>query len=328
MMHTRQIQGKCVVTEVVQKSEAWQKGIRQGDMIESVDGLTIEKKIEKLKPFMRMCSSQRNFLENAYRRILDGDVNTFTTIKTNSNNGISKNVRLRRVTTRDEEVIKPGFALTKGKYVWYGRHPAGIGYIRIKSFMGRDEVASEFYNALEQLKNTDGLMVDVRENPGGFGTGQPNIIGRFLTKRTKVDIVYTRDGTDHNDFRVREIYYSPSGKWQYVKPAALLINSITGSASDMFTCTFAGSGRVITVGSTTHGNLTGEGIYVQLPCKLVVRISHGYICSPDGRIVEGNGTEPMFKVEYTINDIMSNNDPVIEKAVQELHAKITTTKKH
>jgi C-terminal processing protease CtpA/Prc len=48
-------------------------------------------------------------------------------------------------------------------------------------------------------------------------------------------------------------YLGPSGPWQYTRPIALLVNDVTGSAADLFACELRSAGRVLTVGSTTHG---------------------------------------------------------------------------
>ena len=45
--------------------------------------------------------------------------------------------------------------------------------------MGREEIADEFDRALEKLKDTPGLIIDVRDNDGGSGVPQPRIIGRL-----------------------------------------------------------------------------------------------------------------------------------------------------
>ena len=57
----------------------------------------------------------------------------------------------------------------------------------------------------------------------------------------------------------------------------LMINDVTGSASDLFALELRSATNVVTVGTTTHGNLSGVAVYGVLPCGLVVRISNGYI---------------------------------------------------
>ncbi len=279
-MSTRLIEGKLVISEVVKDSEAYKKGLRSGSVIVAVNGLSIKAKIKKIRPLIRMYSSERCFIENAYRQILNGKKGSSVSIKFIVSAGnFPKIVRLKRVTSRKAEIIQPSFRVNKGKFIWYGRHPTGYGYIRILSFNGRMEIADEFDQALERLKNTHGLIIDVRENPGGFGTAQARIIGRFITSKTKVAIGYRKNGPKHESFSKRDTYFEPTGNWQYTKPVALLINAITGSACDLFTCRMISTGRAITIGTTTHGNLTGGGVYVQLPCNLVVRVSNGYVHS-------------------------------------------------
>ena len=132
------------------------------------------------------------------------------------------------------------------------------------------------------------------------------------------NISYQRNGPKHDDFKERKSFLMPSGAWRYTKPVGLLTNSITGSASDPFTAKFVSTGRVITMGQTTHGNVTGEGIYVRLPCNLVVRVSNGYIADASGRIIEGNGTQPQIRIEPTLEDAQRGIDGVLERAFVEL----------
>jgi carboxyl-terminal processing protease len=317
LMHTRLIEGKCVVTEVEEGSEAQSNGIFRGCVVLEVDGLPVEEKIEAIRPLLPMYSSERAFLEKAYREILNGERGTRVEIAFMNAAGLRATASLQRVDSRQEEIIKPSFNVTKGRFIWYGIDPSGCGYIRIRSFLGRMEIAEEFDAALEQMKDTPGLIIDVRDNGGGSGVSQLGIIGRFITSKTLVSKDYVRNGPWHGDFRESDDYCLPAGNWQYTKPVALLINSSTGSASDFFVCRFKSTARPIIIGTTTHGNLTGWAVYAQLPCNLVVRISNGYIRDLTGRNIEGNGTDPQIKVEATIKDIVNGTDPVIERAAKE-----------
>ncbi|MFH1614738.1 MAG: S41 family peptidase [Planctomycetota bacterium] len=318
-MNTRLIEGKLVVTEVLEGSEAYANGLRTGAVITGVDGTSVKEKIERNRPLMHMYSSERCFLEQVYRQILSGKKGSTVSIKFIApGENLPKIARLKKVTSEKEKIIEPNFHVNKNKYIWEGVHPSGYGYIRILTFSGREEIADEFDSALERLKNTHGLIIDVRENPGGFGTAQPRIVGRFITSKTKVDISYTKNGPGHEDFTKHETYFEPMGNWQYTKPIALLTNAITGSASDLFVCRMISTGRPITIGTNTHGNSTGTCVYVLLPCNLVVRVSAGYICDATGRIIEGNGNIAEIQVEPTISDILNRTDSVVEQAVKKL----------
>ena len=187
-VRTRRIEGKLVVTDVEEKSDAYADGLRPGNVITGIDGMEVNEKIDKIRPFMKMVSSERCFLEKAYRQILCGPKSSNVTIRFITLDGQVKIARLKRIAPYKEIIADPGFPVTKQEYVWHGIHPSGYGYIRITSFNGRYEGADEFDKALEQLKNTPGLILDVRENPGGFGPGQEQIIGRFITACSMVNI--------------------------------------------------------------------------------------------------------------------------------------------
>jgi C-terminal processing protease CtpA/Prc len=76
--------------------------------------------------------------------------------------------------------------------------------------------------------------------------------------------------------------------------------------------------RVTTVGTTTHGNLSGVELYAVLPCGLVVRISNGYLSDTKDRSIEVNGNVPDITVETSIQDYLSGRDPVLERASEVL----------
>lgn len=315
----RKIEDMAVVSDVPVRSQAYAKGIRRGSIITEVDELPIKVKIEQNRPLMIMFSSEQAFQEYAYRYLLNGAQNTKVTIKYIApDNKSIKTATLTRVIYKPRDIFVQQIRLQKRKYVWFGIDKSGYGYIRILSFKGREEIAEEFDQALEKLKECSGLIIDVRDNPGGGSASHKGIIGRLLTNRIKVNIAYVKKGVDHNDFKSYESYFGPTGPWQYNKPVVLLINSITGSAADLFVSRLISAGRVITIGSPTHGDLPGEHIYAVLPCGLVMQISTGYVCDIYGKIIEGNGNSPDICANSTIQDIIKGRDAVFERAIKEL----------
>jgi hypothetical protein len=72
---------------------------------------------------------------------------------------------------------------------------------------------------------------------------------------------------------------------------------------------------VTTVGSATHGTLSGVAAYMVLPCGLVVPVSNGYLPDADGVPIEGRGNAPEVTVEPTVADFLSGRDPILERAV-------------
>ncbi len=313
------IVGKAVVNRVAPNSEASRAGVKPGWVIAAVDNSTVDDRIEQLRPLLPVSSSERHFQEFACRHLLCGPQGSQLTV---SFLPPGKETSVQVELVRDQPVMEPylevGFPLKKGEYVWSGCHPCGYGYIRIVSFMGKEKVADEFDVALETLKDTDALILDIRNNTGGFGQGQRHIVGRFLDSRKTVGFSYVKNRPGRGGFSRRKASMLPTGDWQYTKPIALLTNVITGSASDLFARDLIGTGRPVTVGTTTHGNSTGTCVYAALPCGLVVRISSGYTTDIKGRIVEVNGNVPEIHAELTLEDVINGTDSVVERAVEAL----------
>jgi carboxyl-terminal processing protease len=299
-------------------SEADDAGIAPGWEVLSVDGLTPAEKMEELRPRLKAKSSERAYRRDAGRHLLASAAPAPATLQLRSSGGIARTVTLPRGPASGPRApARPAdIELTRQRFVHYGRHPSGLGYIHIESFNGRTEIADEFDRALSALREAPALLLDIRDNTGGYG--QPRIVGRLLRKRTVVGIAYLKNGPGHSALERHVDSLGPSGPWQYTRPVALLVNDVTGSAADLFACELRSAGRVLTVGSTTHGNLSGVATYVVLPCGVIVRVSNGYLADSHNRPIEGAGNIPDIAVEPTIEDFLGGRDPVIDRAVAAL----------
>jgi C-terminal processing protease CtpA/Prc len=293
-------------------------GVVPGWEVLSVDGLAVADKMEELRPRLRAMSSERAYRREAGRHLLASAAPAPAILELRTPEGVTRTVTLARgpASRPRAPAWPPGIELTRQRFVHFGRHPSGLGYILIESFNGRGEIADEFDRAIAALRDTSALLLDIRDNPGGYG--QPRIVGRLLTKRTLVGIANLKNGPGHSDLKKHPDYLGPSGPWQYKRPIALLVNDVTGSAADLFACELRSAGRVLTVGSTTHGNLSGVATYVVLPCGLIVRVSNGYLSDSRGRPIEGAGNIPDIAVEPTIEDFLAGRDPVIDRAIAAL----------
>ena len=199
--YTSQIQGKAVVTYVSEESEAYDKGLRTGAVITRIDGQSVAEKVEQLRPALSAFSSDRIFLATAHKYLLRGEQGS--TVKVTfrpPGHEQSVEIDLQRSATmpgrQPWQYRDMPFPVEKGKFLWFGTHPSGYGYIRIVTFNGRDEIADEFDGALEELKDTPGLIIDIRDNVGGSGASQHRIIGRLITAKTRFKPIFGRTDLD------------------------------------------------------------------------------------------------------------------------------------
>jgi carboxyl-terminal processing protease len=201
----------------------------------------------------------------------------------------------------------------------YGKTSDNKGYINVRTF-GDDNLKQtdfEFFSTiLEELKDTKGLIVDVRQNGGGNEAYAKIVAGRLVTStqiykynRTKIGLTKT----DYNDFQKSEL--SPSGAWQYGQPIMILTNKYTYSTGINFVLMLRTQTHVTTLGTATGDGVVG-GASREMPNGWRLQIPSGLAYLPDKTVIEGSGgVKP--KIEATISAVNRQNgvDTILEKAL-------------
>lgn len=200
-------------------------------------------------------------------------------------------------TTTDLVIIREGeneeleFAVPRRKIevptIEYTMLDNQIGYISILEF---DQITvDQFRDAIEDLENQGqrGLIIDVRDNPGGLLDAVCNMLNRILPKGL---IVYTED-KDGNREEIKS-----DGKEVFEKPLVVLTNGNSASASEIF----AGSiqdyeiGKI--VGTTTFGKGIVQSIF-SLPDDSAIKVTVSKYFTPEGRDIHEIGIVPDVEVE-------------------------------
>jgi len=200
--------------------------------------------------------------------------------------------------------------------ILYGTLKGNVGYILLGGMeegIGTYEKAFDFL--LDYLKDTDGIIVDVRNNPGGIDQESVYIAGRFATG-TKTGFKFRlKNGPEHDDFTpFYEYTVSPQGKTQYTKAVAVMTHRFTISAAETFTLAMRQYNHVTIVGDTTSGAFS-DMISRELPNGWIYSISIGDWRSADGTSYEGIGVPPDVLVQNDSTDIANGRDEALEKAI-------------
>ena len=189
-----------------------------------------------------------------------------------------------------------------------------IGYIRIRGW-GRF-APERFDELLEPLRETPGLILDVRDNGGGQDRLAETVIARFITKPVLASVSFQRrPGTNLYEKIVFTV--APRGPWRYSGRVAVLINQGCASACEHFVSGMFEAGALL-VGTPTIG-ACGWSKEILLPGGVSLRCAltfplHGKVPSPL------NGIEPHYLVTPTITDLRGGRDTVLEKAITLLNA--------
>ena len=185
----------------------------------------------------------------------------------------------------------------------------GIARLRIRTF-GRntdEEVAKALDSA--RVRNADGLIVDVRGNPGGLLDVTVRITGQFLDQG---QILAQEDG-DGN----RRVWNDEPGGLATKTPLVVLINGASASGSEVLAGALRDHGRAKLIGEKTFGK--GSVNYVhELADGGAVYVTFARWHTPSGRLIEGQGIPPDIEVKQTPEIERQQGDLQIRRAIAEL----------
>lgn len=275
--------GLAVVVEVYKNSPAQEAGVKAGDKLLSADG-------EKL--------SGMN-LETIAEKILglEGSKLSLSILQ-------DEKEKTLEITRRPVEITTITKSMLNGD----------IGRINISQFSGN--CVEDFYNAIKDLKkqNAKGVIVDLRNNPGGMLADVCKILDSILPEGT---IVYTQ-----NKEGKKETFTSDANYWDI--PMVVLVNGSSASASEVFAGAVQDYGRAKLVGVKTFGKGIVQTIEPIPETGAGIKLTTSHYYTPKGRNINGLGIIPDYIVELELKageELTLENDTQLKKALEILNSK-------
>lgn len=283
------IENKIVIIAPIKDSPSDKVGLLSGDIIEKIDG-TVYSGEQLNEAVSYITSPERDQVK--------------LTIKRKDENSFDVEVKKEEIKIKSLE----------GEMV-----NSNIGYIKIDTFMN-ENTASDFKDKIKELedKGMKGLILDLRNNPGGLLSEAIGVASQFIPKDNV--ITYTIDKYENKNESL-----SVGGIAQGM-PLVVLVDNGSASASEVVTGALRDYKAATIVGKTTFG----KGI-VQQPFKfkngiggLKVTVSKYY--TPNGENIHKKGITPDFEVEITedINkaDYDKSKDEQLNFAIEKIKEKI------
>jgi len=197
-----------------------------------------------------------------------------------------------------------------------------IGYIYYSSFADPIDDYSLDY-VLNRFSTADGLIIDVRNNGGGSPTYIFKILSRIVPDKRMVYKSRMKIGTGHNDFgESLYVYAEPDGYYRFTKKIIVLTNKNSYSATSYFATATKAYENIILIGDSTGGGL-GAPTGGELPNGWTFRFSASQTSvnsysTWDHTDVFEDGVPPDIYVTFTDDDYANENDPIIERAIEEI----------
>lgn len=272
-------EGEIEIVRVFPDSPAEAAGVHTGDVILAVDGVAVSG------------VDGRSYLE-AVRRMRGGDKTRVT-------------LTVRRGGERMAIPVTRGDV--KISYASYRVLPGNIGYINIAQFTG--DASQVFHDAIDAFRaaKVEGLVIDVRNNPGGLLDQVVSIADAILPKGL---IVYTqqRDGK-------RQDYYSDASF--YDVPLTVLVNGMSASASEILAGSVQALGRGKVVGLKTYGKGIVQSLQTFQSDGAGMQLTTASYYDALDRCPQGVGVQPDVEVALESQTIPAEPDPVSDNQLAE-----------
>ena len=310
----RLIGNDVVVTRVEPGSGAEAAGVRPGWKVTAMSGRPLSESLRRLQeapdPRVRGLEAWR-----AVQSRLRGAAGTTIAVTFEDANGGS----VTRSIIRNQE---PGQPVTVGNlptmYVRVTNEtrstPAGrkAGVVGFNVWMAA--VDAQFQKAIDEHRNAAGIVIDLRGNPGGLAAMMMGIAGHFVGERTPIGVMKTRD--NELKFTVNPRLVTAAGQRVnvYDGPVAILVDGLSGSASECFTGGMQSLKRARVFGERSMGAALPSQ-FDRLPNGDVFIHATGDFVTADGTRLEGRGVIPDQDVPLTRADLLAGRDRVLDAAL-------------
>lgn len=271
---------RLTVIAPLANSPAEKAGLRAGDVILSIDGT----------------DTSDLTLDGAVSRIRG---KSGTTVKLNvfrdGNGEQTLSISIQRAT-----IVLPTVRLA---------YEGDVAHLSLYSF--NSEAEKQFVQSLRELQDRkiSGLIIDLRNNPGGFLDEAVNIASAWLDKgQVVVREVYQADRSA-NEFPAIGQLQAPR------VPTVVLVNEGTASASEILAGALQDYKKATVIGVTTYGKGSVQELKT-LPDGSGLKITVSQWLTPLGRFINKHGIDPDIEVKMTAEDYTADRDPQLERALE------------
>lgn len=187
-----------------------------------------------------------------------------------------------------------------------------IAYIQISTF--GDSTANDLHKQLAALmaQNPKGLILDLRNNGGGYLDSGISVASEFISSGVIVS-EKAGDGT-----LTPHEATSGGGATNKGLPMIVLVNGYSASASEIVAGALQDTGRAKLMGETTYGKGTVQNWVPLSDNQGAVRVTIARWLTPNGNTIDKKGLTPDIVVKMTIADVNAKLDPQLDAAVKQL----------
>ena len=272
-----------VIWRVFDGSPAAKAGLKDGDVIQAVDGRDVS-----------------DYNVQAIVDLIRGPIGQPVTLTIKPvGQQVSRQVKIVRA-----EIQPPT--------VEYRMLPNQVGYIQLYHFP--ENVAGQLQQAMDALdrQGATSLIVDVRDNGGGVLESVTQVLSMFVPKNTLLFYLYDSSGK-------RTDYLADGSMRAHLPPMTVLTNEGTGSGGEIFAAVLQDQKVAKVVGGQTAG-CVGTGRLFPLPSGGGLQVAVARLLTGQGRVLNQIGVTPDVTSTMGYQDLVAGRDPQLQRAIQLLQS--------
>ncbi|MBO0858505.1 MAG: hypothetical protein J2P21_08575 [Chloracidobacterium sp.] len=309
----RLIGGAAMITRVDPDSSAARAGLRSGFLIKQIGGRPVEEIIGAYaksaeRPEIKYIRMTRSVLAAT-----KGDLGTSVKIVYIDGQDRSRETTLERESQRGELSPKLGnfpaqYTEFETKRIPNSASGAGyIGYIRFNIFTA--PVIEKIKVAINGFGDADGMILDLRGNPGGIGGIATTIAGKICDGAGSLGVMRMRSGE-------MKFAFFPQEK-RYTGPVAVLIDGLSASTSEVLASGLQEWGRATIIGEKSAGAALPSFLQ-KLPTGALFQFAIADFRTPKGVLIEGRGVIPDVEARYDRASLLNGRDSQLDAAVEQI----------
>lgn len=286
----QQKSGQVSIEGLIEGYPASKSNLKVGDIILTVDGQSVQGKTS-----------------TDVVKLIRGQAGTDVKIGVQHNDGKQETVTLTRAQIKLQSVYTESLKDANGNPV------TDLAYVRISQFQASTDKEVRDYLKSIQDKGYKGLIIDLRNNPGGFLQTTENILNNFL-KPGQTELIHKgRNDQESTD-------KAQTGGAPTSLPIAVLVNKNSASASEITAAALRDDGRGTIIGEQTFGKGTVNQFFKLPKDGGEVYVSVEHWLTPKRQEIEGQGVTPDIVVHLGDNeDVKSYFNSQLYRAIDFLH---------
>jgi len=216
--------------------------------------------------------------------------------------------------TKDFKLVRNTIRLPSVELEYKEINGKKIAHLTILQFS--DVVYNDFQKSAQDISNNkaQGIILDLRNNPGGLVNQAQNIAGWFLDKESIILKEKLRSGD------IKE--YKASGPSYFASiPMVILSNKGSASASEILMAALHDNRNIAIIGETSFGKGSVQQLF-DLYDGSSIKITIAKWLTPKGEAIDGQGIKPDLEVKMTADDYEQKKDPQLDKAMEIISSEI------